>query len=75
MRMNLDILDAILCVSFVIIVLAVIERRRADVGLVEPAKSALGKWSRLLENIAKCVVVVFGIIFIVGVVLLLYRRG
>ena len=73
--MSLDIIDGILFVSFVIIVLAVIERRRADVRLAETAKSALGKWSRLLENIAKCVVVVIGIIFIVAIVLLLYRRG
>ena len=73
--MNPDIIDGTLVVCFVIIVLAVIERRRAGVGSAETAKSALGKWSRLLENIAKCVVVVFGIIFIVGIVLLLYRRG
>src|SRR5262245_38716814 len=74
-RMRLDILDGILFVSLVIIVLAVIERRRANVGSVETAKSRLGKWSRLLENIAKCVVVTFGIIFLVAIVLLLYRRG
>ena len=73
--MSPDILDGILFVSFVFVVLAVIERRRAKGGLVEPTKSALGKGSRLLENIAKCVVVVFGIIFIVAIVLLLYRRG
>jgi hypothetical protein len=73
--MNLEIIDAILCVSFVIIVSAVIARRRADVGSVEPAKSALGKRARLLENVAKCVVVGFGIIFLVGIVLLLSRRG
>ena len=73
--MSLDIVDGILTVGVVIIVLAVIERRRTGVGSVETAKSALGKWSRLLENIAKCVVVVFGIIFIVGIVLLLYWRG
>ena len=73
--MSLDIIDGVLFVSFVIIVLAVIERRRANVGLVETAKSALGKWSRLLEKIAKCVVVMFGIIFIVAIVLLLYWRG
>ena len=71
--MSLDIMDGVLFVSFVIIVLAVVERRRADVGSVETAKSALGKWSRLLENIAKCVVVTFGIIFIVAVVLLYWR--
>ena len=74
-RMRLDILDGILFVSLVIIVLAVIERRRANVGSVETAKSTLGKWSKLLENIAKCVVVTFGIIFLVAIVLLLYRRG
>jgi hypothetical protein len=73
--MGLDIIDGILSVSFVIIVLAVIERRRAGAGLVETARPASGKWSRLLENIAKCVVVTFGIIFIAAVVLLLYRRG
>ena len=73
--MGLDIIDGILSVSLVIIVLAVIERRRAGVGSVETAKSALGRWSRLSENIAKCVVVAFGMIFIVAVVLLLYRRG
>ena len=73
--MSPDLIDVILVVAFVFIVLAVIERRRSNGGSVEPAKSALGKRSRLLENIAKCVVVVFGIIFIVGIVLLLYRRG
>ena len=73
--MNLDILDGLLSVSFVIIVLAVIERRRATVGSVETAKSALGKWSRLWENIAKCVVVTLGITFLVAIVLLLYSRG
>jgi hypothetical protein len=73
--MRLDILDGILFVSLVIIVLAVIKRRRANVGSVETAKSTLGKWSKLLENIAKCVVVTFGIVFLVAVVLLLYRRG
>lgn len=70
--MSPELIDGILVVAFVIIVLAVIERRRADVGSVETAKSALGKWSRLLENIAKCVVVTFGII---AIVLLLYWRG
>jgi hypothetical protein len=73
--MSIDVIDGILFVGFVIIVLAVIERRRAGVGSVETAKSALGKWSRLLENIAKCVVVALGIIFLVAVALLLYRRG
>jgi Trk-type K+ transport system membrane component len=74
-RMSVDVIDGILLVGFVIIVLAVIERRRAGAGRAETAKSALGKWSRLLENVAKCVVVAFGIIFIVAVVLLLYLRG
>jgi hypothetical protein len=74
-RMRLDILDGILSVSLVIIVVAVIERHRANGGSVETAKSALGKWSGLLEKIAKCVVVTFGIIFLVAIVLLLYRRG
>ena len=73
--MSLDILDGVLFVSFVIVVLAVIERRRANGGSVETAKSALGKRSRLFENIAKCFVVVFGIIFIVAIMLLLYWRG
>jgi hypothetical protein len=73
--MSLDIVDGVLAVGFVIIVLAVIERRRAGVGSVETSKSALGKWSRLLENIAKSVVVVLGIFFIVAIVLLLFRRG
>jgi hypothetical protein len=74
-RMSPDIIDAILSVSVVVIVLVVIKWRRENVGLVETAKSALGRWSRLLENIAKCVVVAFGIIFIVAIVLLLYWRG
>lgn len=74
-RMRLDILDGILSVSLVIIVLAVIERRRANVGSVETAKSALGQWSGVLETIAKCVVVTFGITFLVAIVLPLYRRG
>ena len=74
-RMSVDVIDGILFVGFAVIVLAVIERRRAGVGVVESTKSALGKWSRLLENIAKCVVVALGIIFLVAVVLLLYRRG
>ena len=73
--MSPDIIDGILSVSFVIIVLAVVERRRAAVGVVETAKSASGKWSRLLENIAKCVVVTLGIIFIVAIVVRLYWRG
>ena len=73
--MRLDILDGILFVSLVIIVLAVIERRRANVRSVETAKSRLGKWSRLLENIAKCVVVTFGIILLVAIMLRLYWRG
>ena len=72
--MSIDIIDGIVFVSFVGIVLAVIERRRAIVGLVKTANTALGKWSRLLENIAKCVVVVFGIIFIIAIVLRLYWR-
>jgi hypothetical protein len=73
--MSPDMIDGILVVGFVIIVLAVVERRRADVGSAGTARSALGKWSRLLENVAKCVVVTFGVIFIVAVVLLLCRRG
>ncbi len=65
--MRLDILDGILFVSLVIVVLVVIKRRRANVGSVETAKSALGKWSGLLETIAKCAVVTFGIIFLVAI--------
>jgi hypothetical protein len=74
-RMSVDVIDGILFVGFVVIVLAVIERRRAGVGVVESAKSALGRWARSMENMAKCVVVALGIIFLVAVALLLYRRG
>jgi hypothetical protein len=64
--MSIDLIDGIVFASFAIVVLAVVMRRRAGVGVIDR--------SSLPENIVKGVIVVVGIGLIATIMLLRYRR-